>query len=488
MDLNRINEISKTVHEHLNDLSFIISIIPIGRNYNSITKINSVNDIDILIIVERKADYITGVLLRLVGTVISKYSNAKNTFITGNIDAPYKPSKVIEKKIFFYHLIIEDNLSINLKKNFSYPTLFSWAKYPAIKGGNPCKEIIKRSLITKDVLKSKFGIINTFQMIEEKRYITTYFDLEKGEYSTKVIEFDEWYFAYFLYYCTMQSIRNLLRLKKTDIAFLDDYSVLNLILIQKKDLPTNVAKDLIDIRNEDYTKPFNLESLANETKVLLKELKKMAIKDYNNGYNQLDVEEYKMTAAYILELQKKNDFYIKLNITAFMAGLTLIITKPSLASNSKFLLILLVFINYNSYKYFTANNKLLISFQAFLANTYEQVMNFGWYKTSKVLRDQFDQGKDEEYFSPVKFFHVLISISAIIYFLIYGFEIFQTENYFHFDSSKNLDIVKIFNAIISVVFLFYTCCKLKEINKYESWPKRFNQRDEDFKKLNNGKL
>jgi adenylate kinase family enzyme len=228
---------------------------------------------------------------------------------------------------------------------------------------------------------------------------------------------------------------------------------------------------------ENYTVNTDNKDAININKLL-----NMETSEINNSH-ALELENYKMLVAYISDINKKIDLYIKLNLTLFVVVITFIIGNLS-TPMIKYAFIPLTLINWISYKYFDANHRLLVTMQAHLAQSYEKYLKNGWYiKSLKFRESKSKKEKKKKHFSPINFYGFLIVLSLVFYLFITANDLIINRDslFIDFDSDFNLDLFV--NIIISIIYIAIGIYASVKILSYPDWPSTFKQKYDKLDKL-----
>lgn len=247
----------------------------------------------------------------------------------------------------------------------------------------------------------------------------------------------------------------------------------------------------LEILNYNCMVAYNIDTSQSNSKQILFFDGKQSLDFINNilnneqmeSHKELNVENYKMITTYISDINRKIDVYIKLNLTLFIAVMTFIISNlPN--TYIKYAFIPLTLINWISYKYFNANNRLLVTMQAHIANTYEKYLEYGWYIKSLQFRESKPiKEKNKKKFSPINFYGFLIAFSVGAYIILFTWELIKNKNKIIIDFSLPIDYQLAFNFTITGLFLILGIIAFIKIIRYPDWPSLFKQKHQKFNDL-----
>jgi hypothetical protein len=228
--MKKIQEIKDSLIEELKDLKNVLSITPLGRHYSKTNNNYSlVNDIDIHIYLEEKTERDCSKILKICNTIIQCKKNDTVFIKCGIIDGPFKPQENPNTPIFFFHLIIDDLKSLFNRTLTSYPTILSWSKYEPLFGLNYIKPHLFKCIEISDVLDSRFGVNSCIKFISDECVDMIFFNEKSEKFELIKINLKHYYFFYFLFYSTMQTVRNFMRLNRIDIEFKSEQEVLKIL-------------------------------------------------------------------------------------------------------------------------------------------------------------------------------------------------------------------------------------------------------------------
>ncbi|WP_421764817.1 AAA family ATPase [Ekhidna sp.] len=149
--------------------------------------------------------------------------------------------------------------------------------------------------------------------------------------------------------------------------------------------------------------------------------KNFLLNKFKNGtaddVSTLDLEDYKSVTNNITHLEKRNDIFLNINLTLFIAVLSVFIRflgEPKI----HVLLIPIIYVHWISFRYYTANRKLIVAYQAYLKNFYERKMAFGWFSYSQKFRELSYKKKIanlrlRKHFSPDSYYSILLILNTL---------------------------------------------------------------------------
>lgn len=270
----KIELLKKLIINRFEKFDFVVSITPVGRHYNDRkNNYSNVNDIDIHLLVQKKDKTTCGVLLHSCNKIIESNKDIS----CGIVDGPYKPQETSGKKIFYFHLLVDDIETLKKRSYSSYPTIYSWSKYKPIYGKNFIINYVNRKLNLNDVLLSRFGLFNCLEFIEQGFVDMNYYSALEMDFRILKYKLENYYGVYFQFYSIMQQIRNIQRLHGYDIEFMDDNSVVKSFLENFDFTRENELTDIISSMNSIRQNGYNSSSIdfQNLRKKTIQALKNM---------------------------------------------------------------------------------------------------------------------------------------------------------------------------------------------------------------------